>query len=347
MAGLSLTQRDLQETRQRLGDWFEHRFGDRVEVSELAPANPAGGYSSESLLLSIDDGQRSHDHIVRIPPSGGGIFADYDLEGQTKTQELLHRHGIPTPSPIHYEPSAEWIGSKFLVMPRIVGHTPADNEYAREGWLAEADADVRRRAHDSFLELLATIQNVPPTDAPWLRRETGIGNAAELDWWQQYVGWGTGRQVPGLLEDAFAWLREHQPTDPPQLSISWGDTRMGNCIFDDYGNVVGALDWEQACICPAEADLGWWLATRRQSREFMGMDSEPPGFDPRETVIVRYEAMLGRALVDLEWYEMFAMARMGSCIARVQVLLHRLGQTEHHIMAAPLLPAWVPQAMGI
>jgi hypothetical protein len=57
--------------------------------------------------------------------------------------------------------------------------------------------------------------------------------------------------------------------------------------------------------------------------------------------------MLGRSMVELEWYEVFAMARMGSCIARVQVLLRSLGQTDHHIMAAPLVPPWVPQAMGI
>ena len=30
--------------------------------------------------------------------------------------------------------SGAWIGAKFLVMPRIVGHTPSDTSYAARGW---------------------------------------------------------------------------------------------------------------------------------------------------------------------------------------------------------------------
>ena len=341
MAGLSLSQRDLQYTRQRLNEWFAHKSGGEVKISDLAPANEAVGYSSESLVFSVETGRLSRDYVVRIPPSGGGIFADYDLEGQTKTQELLHRHGVPTPWPIHFEPDPEWIGSRFLVMPRIFGHIPEDNPYA-PGWLAAASESVRRRSHDSFLELLATIQSVPGTDAPWLR----VGKHAELDWWQDYLAWGTDGQVPDRLTSAFVWLREHEPDDPPELSISWGDARMANCIFDDDGNVVGALDWEQACICPAEADLGWWLATRRQSREWIGLEAEPPGFDSRETVIDRYEYMVGRRMVDLEWYEMFALTRLACCIARVLILLQRV-DPDHRLMDVPLLPPWAEEFMGI
>ena len=88
--------------------------------------------------------------------------------GQTRTQELLHEHGIATPSPILYEPDRDWIGSKFLVMPRIVGHTPSDTSYATRGWLHGAGPEVQRRVHDSFLETLARLQRVPVSEAPWL-----------------------------------------------------------------------------------------------------------------------------------------------------------------------------------
>ena len=62
------------------------------------------------------------------------------------------------------------------------------------------------------------------------------------------------------------------------------------------GQIVGALDWEQACLCPAETDFAWWLATRRQMLEVNGLDLDPelPGFDSREQVIRRYEQMIGR-----------------------------------------------------
>ena len=101
MAGLSLVQRDLTATRDQLARWFEHKFGNPVDIGELRPANRAAGWSSVSLLFSVDG---SREFVVRIPPTGGGIYAEYDLAGQTRTQQFLHDYGIATPSPIHYEP---------------------------------------------------------------------------------------------------------------------------------------------------------------------------------------------------------------------------------------------------
>ena len=110
MAGIALVQRDLANTRARLEAWFGHRFGAAAAVSELRAANRAAGWSSESLLFAADVAGRSSEYVLRIPPAGGGIFPDYDLDAQTRTQELLHRHGIATPSPIVYEPDDSSIG---------------------------------------------------------------------------------------------------------------------------------------------------------------------------------------------------------------------------------------------
>ena len=161
MAGITLAQRDLTATRDQLQTWFEHRFGDRAVLSELRPANRAAGWSSESLVFSAGAGE----YVIRIPPSGGGIFPRYDLEAQCRTQELLHEHGIATPSPIVYEADESWIGSKFLVMPCIVGHTPSDTTYAVRGWLHDAGPAVQRRVHDSFLDTLLRLHRVPVDDA--------------------------------------------------------------------------------------------------------------------------------------------------------------------------------------
>src|SRR5689334_397575 len=157
MAGIALKQRDLTATRTQLQAWFEHRFSGDAMVSELTAANRAAGWSSESLVFTARVDGRTDDYVIRIPPSGGGIFPSYDLGTQTLTQELLHEYGVPTPSPILYEPDRGWIGSKFLVMPRIVGHTPGDTGYATRGWLHDAGPEVQRRVHDSFLETLATL----------------------------------------------------------------------------------------------------------------------------------------------------------------------------------------------
>jgi aminoglycoside phosphotransferase (APT) family kinase protein len=344
MAGLSLGQRDLAATRAQLGQWFEHKFSKPVDVGDLRPANRAAGWSSESLLFSVDV---TREFVVRIPPTGGGIYAHYDLAGQTRTQQLLHGHGIATPSPIHYEPDTSWLGSSFLVMPRIVGHTPSDTSYASRGWLHGSGPDVQRQAHDSFLATLAALQRVPIGEAPWLERPTGVGNHAERTWWREYIEWATDTQVPGLISEAFGWLRRHQPTEEPEPAVCWGDARLSNAIFDDTGQIVGVLDWEQACLCPAETDFAWWLATRRQTMEVNGIDADPelPGFDSREHVVRRYEEMIGRPLQALRWYEIFAMVRMACCIVRVQWLLRSIGQADHPLTKAPIMPAWTVEAI--
>ena len=149
------------------------------------------------------------------------------------------------------------------------------------------------------------------------------------------------------MADAFAWLERHQPADDVGSLTSAGATPGCRTPSSTTpAQIVGALDWEQACICPAEADLAWWLATRRQTLEVQGLDADPelPGFDSRAAVIRRYEEMIGRELDDLDWYEMFAMVRMGCCILRTQVLLRSIGQGDH-FLRAPILPAWAVEAI--
>ncbi|HEX7430509.1 MAG TPA: phosphotransferase [Mycobacterium sp.] len=164
---------------------------------------------------------------------------------------------------------------------------------------------------------------------------------AELKWWRDYAKWGTDNRVPDIMTQAFDWLARHLP-ETGDSSVCWGDARLSNAIFDDAGQIAGALDWEQACLCPAETDFAWWLATRRQMLEVNGLDLDPEldGFDNRDHVIHRYAEMIGRPLVDLHWYEVFAMVRMGCCILRTQELLRSIGQGDHFLTRAPILPAW-------
>ena len=63
-------------------------------------------------------------------------------------------------------------------------------------------------------------------------------------------------------------------------------------------------------------------------------------------LIERYEELIGRPLHSLDWFEMFSMVRMGCCILRMQMLLRRLGLTDHAFLRAPLLSAWVIETIS-
>ena len=97
MAGLTLAERDLTETREQLHRWFERELGRPIRHSELSQANQSIGWSSESLLFVIQDGSDRSEYVIRIPPAGGGIYAEYDLAGQSKTHDLMRGHGIAAP----------------------------------------------------------------------------------------------------------------------------------------------------------------------------------------------------------------------------------------------------------
>jgi aminoglycoside phosphotransferase (APT) family kinase protein len=101
-------------------------------------------------------------------------------------------------------------------------------------------------------------------------------------------------------------------------SLLWGDARLGNVLYDDEGHVVALLDWELATIGPAEMDLGWYLVLDELTNGFVGRTV--PGFADRAGVIEHYERALGRDVVDVEWHEIFALARsiaINDCQARL------------------------------
>ena len=145
----------------------------------------------------------------------------------------------------------------------------------------------------------------------------------------------------GLMAAAHQWAHATMPCHN-EVSVIWGDPRFANTVFDERGLLVGMLDWEQGALGPAELDVGFWLATRRQAAEAVGIrrDPELPGFLGRSESVCRIEASLGRPLRDLEWHETYAMVRMGTCITATQALLRRSGQDEHFLLDAPVMPDW-------
>jgi aminoglycoside phosphotransferase (APT) family kinase protein len=107
--------------------------------------------------------------------------------------------------------------------------------------------------------------------------------------------------------------------------LLWGDVRLGNVVFDPDGLAPKALlDWDMTSVGPAEMDVAWFLALEAVQADLTGMSV--PGFGRRDEGVAVVERLVGRELVDLEWYEIFALVRASAVSTRIAVLFARDGQ---------------------
>lgn len=350
MPGVSSETRDLTEVSHQLENWLRtKRQNNDLKVSGLE-GNAATGFSNQTLFFELTDTSGTAEQLVlRLPPAGDGLFPEYDMRRQWQTHSRLHSLGIPTADPSTLEEDLEWLGAPFIVMPRLHGLTPNDITYARKGWLQESSPEIQQKTLTSFIDLLCDLHTINPLAFnELLARAQGTGLKAELNWWRDYLDWASDGTPPTVMLAAYDWLNDNFPTQGSPDVVCWNDARFANVIYNSEGTIVAALDWEQATICPAELDISFWLATRRQACGAVGIHQDPelPGFLPRPEVIARIETRLGRELEHLDWHEVFSMTRMGTNIVGTQRALRRAGLNDHFLLQAPLLPEWTLAATG-
>lgn len=310
---------------------FAHWLAQQLGVPSVAVGEvhrpKTGGLSSETWMLEADWGAGPRGLVVRLPPAGEGLFPEYDLALQAKVMDALRQEGtVPVPSVLWHETNPEVLGREFMVMERVDGRIPSDNPgYQFEGWLKDLDAGAQRRYFDATIDTLAAIHRVDWV-AAGLGFLPGTGLDREFAYWSAYLDWAAAGERFAAIDAAFAWCSEHRPTTEPPPSLVWGDTRFGNIVFSsdvDVAPLVRAvLDWEMASLGPAELDLGWYLFLERTALQFA---PQLAGFPDRAGTIAAYERSLGRAVVDIDWYEIWGGVRSAAIMIRVAADLAALG----------------------
>ena len=236
-------------------------------------------------------------------------FPDFDLRTQALVQNTVADAGLPTPSPVTVELDERWLGVPFLAMPLVAGQVGPQSP-AFDPWLLGLPLDQQREVAGRFLDLLASLHRVDPAPSGLTGRLRGGGRTVrdEVDWWSEYLRWaGDGEPAPATVVELLTWCETSCPTATPDPSLLWGDPRLGNAIFDPPPRIVAALDWDMAFLGPAEHDVAWYLGLDEVAAVLAGR--RVPGFPSRADALARYEDRLGRRLVDVEWYEVFALVR--------------------------------------
>jgi aminoglycoside phosphotransferase (APT) family kinase protein len=309
--------RELDAVRAGLERFLGARVDDLTEPT-------GGGLSSETYLFRARDERL----VLRLPPAGDALFPTYDLAQQARVMGLLDGV-VPVPRVRAMVGDPAFLGAPFILMQYVEGRLPADNpSYLAEGWLKDSTAGEQRLVHDRFAECCARVH---ACDADrFSEADLRVGLAAEIEWWSEYLRWASEGTPPPTLVDALTWCRANEPADRPPPSLCWGDVRLPNVIFGDDLEPAAMLDWEMASIAPAELDVGWFLVVHGMSVHVAGADL--PGFRDRNEFVRRYEQLLGRALHDLKWYEVWAAFRSAAIMVRLASLLHGLGLVDDQRM---------------
>lgn len=315
-------QRDPEVTRRILSEWLGARLaGAHVPHVETPQTS---GFSSETLLFDADwpgpDGTGERRSLVaRVAPERYQIFPEPRFAEQHRLMRILDEHtDIPVP-PIHwYEPSPDVLGAPFFVMERIDGNVPTDMPpYHMDGWVTEVPPAERAAMWWSTLEILARLHRLDVEalglgflDQPGWGRP---GLDQRLAYYEHYLHWAyDGPQTVAL--EALDWLKANRPDEPEPVAL-WGDSRIGNVIFQD-GVPRAVLDWENAVLGAPEEDLAWFMFLDRHHSEGVHVP-RLEGFPGYPETIARYEQLLGRPLRDMPYYEVLSGFKFSVIMARI------------------------------
>jgi aminoglycoside phosphotransferase (APT) family kinase protein len=119
-------------------------------------------------------------------------------------------------------------------------------------------------------------------------------------------------------------LEARMPKGEPALAQCWGDSRIGNILYDDRGEVLAVLDWEMVHVGNPIGDLVWFLLLDRHHSESCGVP-RLEGFPSHEATVARWAELTGRDARDLGWWMALGACRYAAILTRVMDLLEDTG----------------------
>ena len=318
------SQRDPEKTRERLREWLAARLEGSTDVRVAELGGPAyNGYSHETLMFDASWNDHSRDHsqgfVARVEPSSHSIFFEQDVGIEARVMRAMTAAGVLAPKVHWHEEDPDVLGAPFLVMDRVAGQIPADNPpYTFGGWVSEGTPEEQALLWWTGLEGLAAVHMVDPAPLSFLKRPVGEPGAdAELAYISDYIDRVCGEDRHAVMDAGLDWLKANRPSSPEPIRVCWGDSRIGNQIFDGW-RCAALLDWEMAALGNPEQDLAWYLYFDRLFSEGL-MSPRPSGFPSHADSIARYEEITGIHPVSLGFYEVLASLRFA-------IILMRLGQ---------------------
>jgi aminoglycoside phosphotransferase (APT) family kinase protein len=320
-------QRDEAALRAGLARWLASKL-DAADVELSALSGPAfSGFSNETLLFDVSysacEERRTKALAVRLEPSGHQVFPDAVFETQVRLIHAVREAGIPAPEILWFEQDPAHVGARFFVMTRVDGRVPSDNPpYHAAGWLHDVSPAVRERIWWNGLAAMADVHRLD-WQAMRLTFVPILSATDRLKRDREYLAWVVGDRRYPLVETTFDHLEATMPPDS-EPALCWGDSRIGNVIFGDAGEVRAVLDWEMVSIGNPLNDLAWFVLLDRHHSEICGAP-RLEGFPSYDDTIARWSDLTGRSTAVLGWWQLLGAARYAAIMTRVFDLLENTG----------------------
>jgi aminoglycoside phosphotransferase (APT) family kinase protein len=347
---LTRSSRDQDAMAATLTPWIAAQLpeGADPEVA-LSGASDANGMSSETILADItwtEDGVRTtQPFVMRMAPAEADVpvFQSYRLDHQYEAIRLVGElTDVPVPTPRWLEATGDVLGQPFFFMDRIDGIVPPDvMPYTfGDNWFFDAPDADKRRLQDATVGVLADLHAIPDAattfaflDDATLPGDTPLRRLFEKN--KAWYRWAAAELKPSpLIEQALDWLEANWPEAdrPDNVVLSWGDSRIGNCLYRDF-EPVAVLDWEMAAIGPRELDLGWIVFAHKVFQSITDAFGMPglPDVLRADDVRATYSARSGVEVGDLRWFEIYSAVIWG-------VVFMRTGARQVHFGELPEIP---------
>jgi aminoglycoside phosphotransferase (APT) family kinase protein len=321
-----------------LEKWLNDQFLKKNDLKIINIKAPSSGFSALTVVIDVEDQSATekliNKYAVRLEKSESHVFLDADINRQGQMMSALRKHGIPVPEIIGCEASAVELGGKFLVMEYFNAHAlPQAPNYLQAGLLTTLKPEARHSLISDALTQMTRINKLEwQADFAFLDKPDfgPPGLNQYLKWIQAWRNEAMDGKPNQVLDTAIDWLLSEQP-DNPHIDVLWGDSNLGNYLFNDNGTVAAVIDFEAAALGPAEIDIGWWFFVDDMLTQ--GAD-KLEGMPNREEQLAIYTNVLGRKVIALQYFEILAALRMSLVIARTTLLLIRAGRLPPENKAA-------------
>ncbi len=248
------------------------------------------GWETELYSFEVDstkNGDQIKEHrVLRVfqgDNAGRKSAKEYSL------MRKLGDVGYPVPRVYSHEVSGVAIGKPFILMERILG-TTLDAAYRNE------EPEEFQKGLTHLIRLFVRLHRLDVTpfkDIPDLPfHDDQVQD--NLDWYK-----GTAQKQLSWLKPVVGWLTERKPCiDPVPQSLLHMDYHGMNVMLREDGSEA-VIDWGASRIGDHRMDLGWTvlLYTTFGGEMF------------RDPILAEYTEQGGRAVADIEYFEVMAAAR--------------------------------------